>query len=295
MKITVAMCTYNGEKYLAEQLDSILSQTVLPDEIVIHDDHSTDNTYQILLQYQMNHGEVKWHIKKNEENVGYKKSFFDLLKLCDGDYVFLCDQDDIWVDHKIERMISVMQEKNASLLMSNFKPLYMHGSKKVSVKPYHGLTKIRKISLYSTIPDTPRPGCTYCISHDLLQNDFSAFQAKYAHDLVLFYYAAREQSAYLLKENLIYFRRHATNASSRSPIATGSRVEYLDDKIQFLETMKRIDVDIKTDQYLNFFKKRKKYIENHKITGVFYLFSHIFRYSCFRFFISDLFYLLFSK
>lgn len=101
MTISVAICTYNGEKYLAEQLDSILSQTVKADEIVICDDGSQDRTMEILKEYQLrNPGLFK--IMVNETNLGYFRNFEKAIYACSRDLIITSDQDDIWKPNKIE-------------------------------------------------------------------------------------------------------------------------------------------------------------------------------------------------
>lgn len=101
MTISIAICTYNGEKYLAEQLDSILSQTVKADEIVICDDGSTDRTMEILEHYDVqNPGLFKIFV--NEKNLGYFKNFEKAIYTCTKDVIITSDQDDIWNNNKIE-------------------------------------------------------------------------------------------------------------------------------------------------------------------------------------------------
>lgn len=99
--ISVAMCTYNGEAFIEEQLNSIIGQTKQPDEIVICDDCSRDNTIQkaeeILRAWS---GNVK--IIKNTHNLGYRLNFQKAISLCTGDVIFLSDQDDVWDLKKIE-------------------------------------------------------------------------------------------------------------------------------------------------------------------------------------------------
>lgn len=100
MKISVALCTYNGAKYIEEQLNSILEQTMLPDEIVICDDNSTDNTIFLTRQILANYtGELVLII--NPQNIGYKRNFVKAMSLCTGEIIFLSDQDDVWDKHKI--------------------------------------------------------------------------------------------------------------------------------------------------------------------------------------------------
>lgn len=104
MKTSVALCTFNGELFLKEQLNSILSQTVLPTEIIICDDCSTDQTWQILTDYQSRFPQL-FSLNRNNENIGYVKNFEKAMALCSGDLVFLSDQDDIWHPNKIEKII----------------------------------------------------------------------------------------------------------------------------------------------------------------------------------------------
>jgi glycosyltransferase involved in cell wall biosynthesis len=78
--ISVALCTYNGEKYIRQQLDSILTQTMPVDEIVIHDDCSTDSTYEILTDYASRYPRI--FVRKNSANIGFLKNFENTLAEC---------------------------------------------------------------------------------------------------------------------------------------------------------------------------------------------------------------------
>jgi len=104
-KIGVAMCTFNGEKYLKEQLDSILNQTVKVDEIIVCDDKSTDKTIEILEEYSQNYPTI-FKIFKNEITLRSVKNFEKAISLTTSDYIFLSDQDDIWKVNKVEKTIS---------------------------------------------------------------------------------------------------------------------------------------------------------------------------------------------
>ena len=101
--LSVAMCTYNGSKYLQEQLNSIAEQTQLPDEIVICDDGSTDSTLQILDEFKKN-ATFQVIIYHNEKRLGSTKNFEKAINLCKGDIIVLSDQDDVWLPHKIEKL-----------------------------------------------------------------------------------------------------------------------------------------------------------------------------------------------
>ena len=90
MKVSVAMCTYNGHQYIKEQLLSILEQTIPIDEIIICDDGSKDATIQIIIEYMNAYpGVIK--LIKNSQNLGYTKNFEKAICLCSGDIIFLAD------------------------------------------------------------------------------------------------------------------------------------------------------------------------------------------------------------
>ncbi len=98
--ISIAMAAYNGEKYIREQLDSILAQTIQDFELVICDDCSTDSTLSILREYEAKDSRI--HVFANEKNLGFKKNFERAVSLCSGDYIALSDQDDIWYPNHLE-------------------------------------------------------------------------------------------------------------------------------------------------------------------------------------------------
>ena len=102
--ISIAMATYNGEEILEKQLDSILLQTIQDFEIVVCDDQSKDSTWNILEQYAKR--DKRFHIYRNEKNLGFKKNFEKAIGLTQGDYIALCDQDDIWYPRHLEILLN---------------------------------------------------------------------------------------------------------------------------------------------------------------------------------------------
>lgn len=101
--IAVVMTTYNGERFLAQQIESLLSQTLKPDTIIICDDRSSDNTIEILEQFKKSHG-IRYFV--NEERLGVVGNFKKAVALASSaDYIALCDQDDIWLPEKLEKSI----------------------------------------------------------------------------------------------------------------------------------------------------------------------------------------------
>lgn len=119
MKISIALCTYNGEKFIREQLQSLFDQTLKPNEIVVSDDGSKDNTLKIVQEFS-NKGIIPIRILENKENLGVFKNFEHCIKECKGDIVFTCDQDDYWMPTKLEKHIQEhIKHPNANLVYSN--------------------------------------------------------------------------------------------------------------------------------------------------------------------------------
>jgi len=104
--VTIALCTYNGEEFLKEQLDSLVAQTYQNIEVVVIDDCSTDNTYNIVLSYAEKH--PNFSVYRNEENIGFLKNFEKALSHCHGELIALCDQDDLWHTEKIALQVAAI-------------------------------------------------------------------------------------------------------------------------------------------------------------------------------------------
>lgn len=110
-KVAVLISTYNGEKYLKEQLDSILNQTYKNIQIIIRDDGSKDSTVEIVKEYQKKHENI---ILFEKINIGFIRSFFKLLEMSESDYYAFCDQDDVWMENKIELAVKLLNEADNS-------------------------------------------------------------------------------------------------------------------------------------------------------------------------------------
>lgn len=106
MKISVALCTYNGERYLPEQLESIAAQVRPPDELVVCDDHSSDRTHEILRSFAAA-SQFPVRVYVNDENLGSTRNFAQAVGLCEGSAIALSDQDDVWLPQKLRDLESV--------------------------------------------------------------------------------------------------------------------------------------------------------------------------------------------
>ncbi len=114
MQISVAMCTYNGSRFLPEQLASIRAQTLLPFELVICDDGSTDTTPELVSEFART---VPFPVRfvRNERNLGSTKNFEKAIGLCKGELVALCDQDDTWMPRKLEVLSQTLEADPTSV------------------------------------------------------------------------------------------------------------------------------------------------------------------------------------
>lgn len=115
--VSVAMTTYNGSKYLKEQIESILLQTVNDFELIICDDCSTDNTLEIISSYAQKDKRIRFY--ENKENLGYVKNFEKAISLCNGQYIALSDQDDIWMSDHLSILLTEIKTEQLSLVGGN--------------------------------------------------------------------------------------------------------------------------------------------------------------------------------
>lgn len=208
--ISVVMCTYNGEKYIREQLDSILRQTYPANEIIIQDDCSTDNTYNILCEYQQKYPTI--HVYRNQKNKGINSNFFDAISKATGDYIAISDQDDIWENYKLELQLQCIEDK---LLCCGRSTPFSEGK---------AITRIdSRIPNYSLLRQTlvgTMPGHTMLFPKTLLQRipDISNITSIRCYDSILIIVAGAYDSIIYIDKNLVNFRRHVTAATYSAPI-----------------------------------------------------------------------------
>jgi glycosyltransferase involved in cell wall biosynthesis len=126
MRVSVALCTYNGEQYLLEQLESIATQTKAIDELVICDDNSTDRTVEIIQNFTQKSA-FKTRIYVNKQNMGSTRNFEQCLSYCEGEIIFLADQDDIWTSTKVAQCLTYFaQNPDKDAVFSDAKIIDQH-------------------------------------------------------------------------------------------------------------------------------------------------------------------------
>lgn len=114
-KVSIAMAVYNGEKYLNEQIDSIIPQLLPEDEIIISYDNSTDNTLNIIKEYASIDQRIKYY--KNQIKPGVVKNFENAVNYCSGEIIFYSDQDDIWMPDKIKKVLSKFEDPKVTVVI----------------------------------------------------------------------------------------------------------------------------------------------------------------------------------
>ena len=228
MRVSVVLSTYNGNKYIIEQLDSIRFQTYYIDEVIISDDSSTDNTADIVKNYIDKYELSNWEFTINETNIGWKRNFVKLLQKATGDYIFPCDQDDIWNKDKIEKMISIAFTNKTQLLVSSYSSFNMNGDTAVFPSHRNYSEEIRKLDFKDYPLYVKWPGCTYCINKDLIKYYSKYSFDGYPHDAFLFRTAAILDGLYLFDSSTISYRRHNNTATGRESKTLSYRIDELD-------------------------------------------------------------------
>lgn len=217
MRTGVAIALYNGRRFLKEQIDSLLYQTIKPDIIVCCDDGSTDGTMQWLSDYVNELGEAeRFLLVQNEKNLGYVRNFYKALDLCDADYMFLCDQDDIWAPNKIEKMVEVFDRNRQWKLISCAHDLIDAEGQSISSVRYsvkRGSGVVSAVSEREIVTYFNWPGMTMAIRREFwMEIKENAIEIKAPHDRVLALLASSQGAMGYFDLPLCSHRLHTSNS-----------------------------------------------------------------------------------
>lgn len=206
MKISIAMATYNGAKYLQEQLDSFVAQTRQPDELVVCDDGSSDATMETL-QWFAGVAPFPVKIHKNKSNLGYAKNFEKVISLCCGDIIFLSDQDDVWLERKIAEIEQAFLHNPGKMVVINDQ-IITDGELR-----HTGVTKLentRRLGLGGSWFVT---GCCTAIRREWVDFIMPIPMSVVEHDVWINLFADILGLRLLVEEPLQMYRRHGSNVS----------------------------------------------------------------------------------
>lgn len=216
--VSIALCTFNGERFLRRQLDSLLQQSYRPLEIVVTDDGSSDATWAILQEYAA--ASALFRIERNARNLGYVRNFEKALGLCRGDFIALCDQDDIWLPEKVERQLAALG--SCSLTYST--PAYIDADDQpLPARPF----KVRRLSgrrPLALLFHTCVTGHLALFRRDVLTHALPFPEGTDAHDHWIPFVAAAMDGICASDEVLSLYRVHGENVSIR-PRSRGSLLQ----------------------------------------------------------------------
>ncbi len=219
MKVSIALCTSNGQTYLQEQLESYLNQTRTPDELVVCDDVSTDETIAILQEFALS-APFPVRIYRNEKQLGYVKNFERAVLLCDGDVIFFSDQDDVWNPQKIELMAIALEKSpdvgvafcDAEIVSSDLQP-----SGRTLWEMFRFTKRLQRKVIQGRATEV-------LIKMDLFWGLTIAFRAEYRDRLIPFYpgtghdtwtamLVAFMSDISIVQEPLVKYRQHSDNVT----------------------------------------------------------------------------------
>lgn len=213
-EIDIILATYNGEKYLKCQLDSILNQTYKNIRILINDDASTDGTADILKEYEQKDNRIQ--VQYNEKNLGYIKNFENLLNRVKSKYFMLSDQDDYWKQDKVEKSLNKIIEDDADLVFTDLEAVDENlNIITPSVVDFRGFKK--NIEIHSDyklvfLHNCAVTGCTIITKKELIHKYVPIPEKEpMVHDWWMALMIGQDGKISFLDESTIKYRQHGNN------------------------------------------------------------------------------------
>lgn len=295
MKKSVVIATYNGEKYIEEQLLSILGQDEKPDEVIITDDGSNDRTLDIVRGFISDNGLTgTWKLIHNS-NKGISGNFFNGIAHSTGDIVYLCDQDDTWNTDKIRKMQALFEkDKSLSCVISSIDYIDSKGHI-IKCKTAFSSRKTHEVSFEEMLCVCSYLGMASAFRRDVIDSVNYKLGYETSHDWALFISALKKGKVVFYGTPLVKYRLHGNNASgvtgntlSQKRLNLINRQKY---HISFLtETVSLTDEQKeKCRDYINFLDQRIIRISGKEtIKTVFGIFSYISRGYTLRNIVGDL-------
>jgi glycosyltransferase involved in cell wall biosynthesis len=217
--VSVALATYNGERFVQEQIASIAAQTYAVHEIVICDDASTDSTIDCIEAARQNFS-INIRVYKNPENIGFIRNFEKAISLCEGEIIVLCDQDDVWFSNKLERIIHVFSNKPDCGLVFTDAIVADQTLNSLGFTVYSRYEKPdmdQNNTLSSLIKKVGILGCTLAFRAKYLPYLLPISTMSWGHDHWIVFILAVTSHLYMIDEPLMYYRRHGQNIGDSAP------------------------------------------------------------------------------
>lgn len=243
MSTSIIMATYNGEKVISEQLFSILKQKDIPDEVVICDDKSTDQTVTIIREFiKKNKLSETWHLYENDKNLGYRENFKKACYLASGDLIFFSDQDDIWKTDKTKVMSTLIRENpQIEMLAAQYIPFSKNKSMNFNDSESHSQEdyQVERISISEKNMYLRSVGCTMAVKKSFLEKIQPYWYEDWAQDEVVWKLSLCRKSGYTTNYKAIYRRFHEDNTSGQKNHDISRRLQYLRNLEKSYQTMYR--------------------------------------------------------
>lgn len=294
MKISVAISTYCGEKYIVEQLNSIKNQTQKVDEVIISDDCSKDSTVDIIESYISENILKDWKLIKNENNKGWMKNFKEVILATTGDIVFIADQDDIWKPEKVEIMVKAMlSNNNIELLASDYQAL-IDGN---LINEFKSDDNLEQLKFHKKFFFILRPGCSFVVKRKLVDELLPYWNEKLPHDKQLWIMGYLRNSIYIIHNSLFIYRRHKETTTGRDGISLKAKKRNLFYEenglklaLEYDKNNKYLNAEQKKQVYtaLKYIDKRKEYLYEKKAFNIFANLKYIGYYAFYKTFIGDI-------
>jgi glycosyltransferase involved in cell wall biosynthesis len=208
--ISIAMATYNGEKFLEQQLQSLLKQTRLPAELVICDDTSSDATVVIIKRFSET-APFPVKLVVNEQRLGWRRNFLKSASLCTSEYIAYCDQDDIWLPEKLAIVQSHLEKNRPTLLQHGYRMIDSVGAIISGPLTYEHLEPNDPwVHSYGLNQVFHRSLVEFFDLWELSKDHFHANE-KMAHDQLVFFLSSLLGQTVTIKNVLLYYRQHENN------------------------------------------------------------------------------------
>ena len=262
-KIDILMATYNGEKYLVEQLDSIINQTYHNWNLLIRDDNSTDKTLEIIQNYHKKDKRIKI-LKDNKGNLGIVRNFEELLKSSESEFIMFSDQDDIWVENKLDMYLKMIEKiKNKGFMIHSDAILFDKNKSNILKDTFISKKAINR-GLENVFFNYFVQGATILISKEIKNFILPFPKEVYLHDRYIHLISELFFERIFINKALIYYRQHGDNQ-----IGAKNTIRELLSKRYFDERDRRL-IKVIYNKYGSLLTEdKKKLIEEYfKITDV---------------------------
>ncbi|PLA93586.1 glycosyltransferase [Ligilactobacillus salivarius] len=266
MKLSIVMTTYNGIRYIEEQLESIVNQEREADEVLIFDDGSNDGTPEFIEKYIIkNKLNNTWKVIVNEENKGWRRNFVEGIWSSTGDLVFPCDQDDIWHKDKLKVMEDIMiNNPQIKVLTTNVTNLYDNSKREQSSDQNE---KLEKVSWTKHIFKVDAPGCVFCIRKEIVEKSKNYYNVEYAHDDYFWKLGLFADGLYNYNKDMIDYRRHDDSTFSvevRKNRNSKARIKWINMALDYCKDLtdyvKDDDTITEKDKKLKIIERNRKYL-----------------------------------